>query len=1376
MGFKIKHRNNILLPVFILFIISIVVGIWFQYQQLSFVSPDLMSLYPKIRLLEPIFTVFLAQLMVWALWGILTNQVFAENNRFQIAKYDAYSFLAFTLMVIGLPSQTALLIFFISKCCILIYLIITRKISVEIKPLFWKHIAAILIISLFLFLFNTLISPISWHNPLLTYNPDSPGGVVIVSTPLFKSQYVNAKLFNFSGFDPTYWGSGNFNPTSLNSSLVSWLSFALNLPSIDVIAFHKLILAIIFASFLLGSFGFYFFLSSALKISFPFALLGGILFTFSNHFLGRELHYEYPSFLTSYFVLPYGLLFLRLAFKRSDIILALISGLVMALPFYFLAPHPESMIHSMVFFTAYAVWLLLFGRDQKTFLLSFALCLASAGIFLLCSLGYLTPVFMKIISGETFLFGHQQGTAFAYGFAQNYLVVIPLLLSLWPFLFWCLQFLRNNIRTNPISIDYFFFLIALLVAFLVFIPGCDGRLNLWLKYRLPFINFLVEQRSLLYVHFIIMIMGLIGLDAAYKSNQPIIQLVFQFIIYNVVFGEFFLLFNKIWPKFGLYVFDYHLVYMKNSITIINALGKNPLLALGIMMFLFSSLLLILLMLLLYIHQRRGDYSQPVKIKFKTTRNLFLIFSAVAAPFALIVAINLFRFWSRSFPVQLFVLSSLTAIIGWFLTLIFNLISNFVKSPHDFNGYRYIVLPFLLGFFLIVILPIWQPSLTTHEIMISINKDQNLDSANSKIELIEFKYGEKIIPFDQLKQQGFWINYDGTLSSNSHIGKGLLFQTEDFPATAELSLLFNTSNDSGIITIRVDDKTQDYDLYSNKPGQASIKFTLEKNGYERYFFGLIRKQSIQIGLVLLALLIILNLYFFFDNCINKFIQRIFNKIRDIFNTFSRQNKKLHNHRLIPEIFFVILIAIPLVRIYPSFPQFQTGHLMDNLNDCKPYISMQTLLTNYQGLIDDKSNRNFIKGKLVDFEKMLSIIDHEGINFFILKYNEYLHKNQISTARELTGGMIIKFADQVYPIIDEYFLQTNPCSTKGMQPAGNFPIWRIADYNNAAIFKEIVIPIERILFATKTDNALGIAEGRYIHNTDTSVDARFLSTYPPINALYLIPGFNYTQIPRYGGYGYYSRPWNLMAGQVLNTTSRHLLDIAGIDHFVIQEQDYLREFSNAPQWQFEWHSNTLPKGQHSLVIKPVIEQDGTCFALDAISVVINETHSPKIITFDDTAPEILYSGIWGSINNDVESFQRTLTRTYDPQSEIRFSFEGQAVHIIYPIMPFHAKAQIYIDGEFVTLLDQTQGQNMDWSNLTVIDYQVPPEIDPHFTILKNDSSFGLAYFAKSLQPSDNSLYDSFIAQYDPPFYYMKPDDLAAYLATVNQMRDMLYQVKA
>ena len=505
-----------------------------------------------------------------------------------------------------------------------------------------------------------------------------------------------------------------------------------------------------------------------------------------------------------------------------------------------------------------------------------------------------------------------------------------------------------------------------------------------------------------------------------------------------------------------------------------------------------------------------------------------------------------------------------------------------------------------------------------------------------------------------------------------------------------------------------------------------------------------------------------------------ILRNSHKIEDQIQSYLR--KKEIYIKSIPKEFYLFIIVFLFIYFNPASSQLESSRLTDNPTDCKPYITLRTLLTNYQGLSADPANLILIKNRIVNYEKTMQKGQIE--NRDASQFSDFLNEFHAVSASDLSGNEIISFGEKVQPIIDLYYLENDLCPQTGWYDLSGKSFGRVAEYNYAAILSGVKESTSRILFAIQSDGALGVAEGKNIQNGTTSIDTRFMSSLPAINALYLIPGMNFSNFPQYRGY----TPWNLMAGEVLGNQSRTLMDISGIDYFVINSKDYLREFSNAPQWQFKWSSKVLPEGKHILKIIPAIstESDSAFLTIDAIQVLSEQSDNTSINgenksqIFDDRSSLIQYFGSWVQKNENADSYQRTYAYTSDPNAFLVFPFEGNGIDIFYPIKEVGGLGDVYIDNQFIGRINQSMGKRMDWSNLELINYNLPEVVDPHFTLLKNNASYGLAYFAKSIKYINSDLKNLFLEQYRPPFYYLEREKYVAYIDTVNKMRSLLEQI--
>lgn len=294
------------------------------------------------------------------------------------------------------------------------------------------------------------------------------------------------------------------------------------------------------------------------------------------------------------------------------------------------------------------------------------------------------------------------------------------------------------------------------------------------------------------------------------------------------------------------------------------------------------------------------------MKEKTARQFFLIFSFVASPFSLAILGNFSRFWGRSFLVQILLFLILDMGISLVLFSFLWFINKRIKNPPPLDHYKYLVVPFLLGLLFMVRLPIWQPPLPLHRIQINISEDENPQSTNAHIELVEFKYAGRIIPLEELEQQGAWVNQNGILSSNRSYGKGLSYQGEPelyFPST-QLNLTFATSSDSGMVEISTDGGSmQKYDLFSTSPNRLIINLNLEKNGNLLFVTKVIQAHSLTIAAILLVILIIGNVIFFNEKSFLGFFEPIIKTIKNVIKKISA--------RVVVTIFLVLLGIIFLI---------------------------------------------------------------------------------------------------------------------------------------------------------------------------------------------------------------------------------------------------------------------------------------------------------------------------------------------------------------------------------------------------------------------------------------------------------------------------------
>lgn len=216
--------------------------------------------------------------------------------------------------------------------------------------------------------------------------------------------------------------------------------------------------------------------------------------------------------------------------------------------------------------------------------------------------------------------------------------------------------------------------------------------------------------------------------------------------------------------------------------------------------------------------------------------------------------------------------------------------------------------------------------------------------------------------------------------------------------------------------------------------------------------------------------------------------------------------------------------------------------ENPQNCDYYIGMSAILANYPGLKNDNANANFIRSKLIQFENQL--IHNASQKSYLTKYKNALVKYKVDTVYQLSNENIVSFANSIQSIIDDYYLdKTFHCINPLLFKSQSFNR-RILKFNIDGLYGSItkVNPYFRILGMTGDDGHLGLGSGMLVNNATTSLDTRFMTAYPMLTALYLIPFHNYKIIGTYSARG----NWKFTPPEI-NNESRKLFNVAGIDIF-------------------------------------------------------------------------------------------------------------------------------------------------------------------------------------------------------------------------------------
>lgn len=161
---------------------------------------------------------------------------------------------------------------------------------------------------------------------------------------------------------------------------------------------------------------------------------------------------------------------------------------------------------------------------------------------------------------------------------------------------------------------------------------------------------------------------------------------------------------------------------------------------------------------------------------------------------------------------------------------------------------------------------------------------------------------------------------------------------------------------------------------------------------------------------------------------------------------------------------------------------------------------------------------------------------------------------STGTAPALGEAIETAERVQSQIDSNdapSIGQHPLADKSYRPLNQTYIYK-PDFNLPAVLGGIGVRFQRILAAAPNDNFhVGAVTGEFfLNDASTAIDSRFMSIYPTLQAIYLIPGEHFEHV---GGY-YTPDPWDLAIEQVTTPTARQLLGIAGIDLYIFDRDQF------------------------------------------------------------------------------------------------------------------------------------------------------------------------------------------------------------------------------
>lgn len=497
---------------------SIGFACFWKTRQLEFVSKDLLSFYPLSSWLHTIAISSFLFVAIWLMYSALIAVLFDVKEKKNILFWDSFSYLAWLLPWLG-ASQVFMLVTFLILRGVTLYLFIVKE-KAKLKPDSWIHGAVFILILLVQIQFNGTFSPKNWDNPMAAVNK---GESIVnpVSSSLHHMFYVNSKMHDLSGFEPSSWGSMPHSPTSASSPVFGFITWLLDFPSADTEGFYRLLMGYFFFWCVFSSFGFYLFVRHGLGFSLPTSVIGGLLYTLGNHSLSLLASNYIPFFTGVYLCLPYALLCIRLAYRKESLGYALLSGSVFSLNFYLLQPHPDSLMHGTVFWGSYLVFLALIAQTQVSLQKRIQFTGAALIGFGIGSLYAVLPLLESMAAKEVKVWGHVDGQLVRFHFTQAiYGVLIPVLITLGFLLLDFAVGLKKLKETLTKKSEFWFFFAWFVLLCVFFLPGSDSPfIKFLMQIEFRKINFLGADRIFLYLGFTAIVLTLFGIEEALKEKS-----------------------------------------------------------------------------------------------------------------------------------------------------------------------------------------------------------------------------------------------------------------------------------------------------------------------------------------------------------------------------------------------------------------------------------------------------------------------------------------------------------------------------------------------------------------------------------------------------------------------------------------------------------------------------------------------------------------------------------------------------------------------------------------------------------------------------------------------------------------------------------------
>jgi hypothetical protein len=232
------------------------------------------------------------------------------------------------------------------------------------------------------------------------------------------------------------------------------------------------------------------------------------------------------------------------------------------------------------------------------------------------------------------------------------------------------------------------------------------------------------------------------------------------------------------------------------------------------------------------------------------------------------------------------------------------------------------------------------------------------------------------------------------------------------------------------------------------------------------------------------------------------------------------------------------------------------LVYNPEGCNYYVSLQSLISNYSLLAEDKANERLIKDRLLQFENEINRTSSPPkiISDYKNKYNALLKNLNLTSAASLSANdpIILIFAKNASTLVDNYYLDKRLFCISPFydwtKPAG--PNGRVLRHSLSGLFENIPNRFSIILSAVSEDWLAGPAPGFFFNNQTTTMDTRFMTGLPLVTALYVLPKYDFVNVGIYTS----KAPWNYFnTNSFMDPQDRKILDVSGIDIFTVKKSD-------------------------------------------------------------------------------------------------------------------------------------------------------------------------------------------------------------------------------